>query len=414
MNRKLITQTLNEWRANLWLAVELLIVSVVVWYAVDFCYVTYRNYIMPLGFEIDHCYKIYVQNVTDGSPEHVERSDEETASDYLELIDRIKRRPEVEYASYSNMAHPYNTSTVYSQICIDSSYTWNARLYYSTADFMNVFRLRGVNGETPEQLAEMMRSQGSLISSEIFGDSIDARTVVNDSIYDMNSNNTIIVGGVYVPMRDSEYSASDRSNASIIQRIDMSSPDWVYRADELCVRVRDNMDRDFARTLMADADKHYRVGNLFISSVVSFDSIRDSYIRDSRQTVLAMLSGIAFLLVNVFLGLFGTFWFRTQQRVSEIAIRKVNGATRSAIFRRFIGEGLIILSVVTPLAIGIDAVLSHYEIGQEFEDSFLTYDRLMICALISYALLGIMIVCGVAIPAYRAMSIEPAVALHDE
>ena len=53
MNRKLISQTLNDWRSNVWLALELLIVSVVVWFTVDYCYVTYITYNLPMGFDIE-------------------------------------------------------------------------------------------------------------------------------------------------------------------------------------------------------------------------------------------------------------------------------------------------------------------------------------------------------------------------
>lgn len=34
MNKKLFTQIKNEWRSNLWLVTELLLVSVVLWYIV--------------------------------------------------------------------------------------------------------------------------------------------------------------------------------------------------------------------------------------------------------------------------------------------------------------------------------------------------------------------------------------------
>lgn len=39
MNKKLLTQIKNEWRSNLWLVTELLLVSVVMWYIVDYMYV---------------------------------------------------------------------------------------------------------------------------------------------------------------------------------------------------------------------------------------------------------------------------------------------------------------------------------------------------------------------------------------
>ena len=38
MQKKLFTQIRNEWRGNLWLALELLVVSVVMWYIIDLLY----------------------------------------------------------------------------------------------------------------------------------------------------------------------------------------------------------------------------------------------------------------------------------------------------------------------------------------------------------------------------------------
>ena len=38
MNKKLFTQIRNEWRSNLWLALELLVASVVMWYIIDLLY----------------------------------------------------------------------------------------------------------------------------------------------------------------------------------------------------------------------------------------------------------------------------------------------------------------------------------------------------------------------------------------
>ena len=38
MTKKLLVQIKNEWRNNLWLALELLVVSVVMWFVVDYLY----------------------------------------------------------------------------------------------------------------------------------------------------------------------------------------------------------------------------------------------------------------------------------------------------------------------------------------------------------------------------------------
>ena len=58
MNKKLFTQIKNEWRSNLWLVTELLLVSVVLWYIVDYMYVQTSIYNEPRGFDISHCYLV--------------------------------------------------------------------------------------------------------------------------------------------------------------------------------------------------------------------------------------------------------------------------------------------------------------------------------------------------------------------
>lgn len=58
MTKKLLTQIKNEWLSNLWLVLELLVVSVVMWYVVDYLYTRAATYLEPRGFNIEHCYLI--------------------------------------------------------------------------------------------------------------------------------------------------------------------------------------------------------------------------------------------------------------------------------------------------------------------------------------------------------------------
>ena len=53
MTKKLLVQIKNEWRNNLWLALELLVVSVVMWYVVDYLYTRAATYLEPRGFNIE-------------------------------------------------------------------------------------------------------------------------------------------------------------------------------------------------------------------------------------------------------------------------------------------------------------------------------------------------------------------------
>ncbi len=58
MKRKQTTQIKNEWRSNIWLALELTIVSVVIWWIADAVYVRLWVYNQPLGFDYEHVYEL--------------------------------------------------------------------------------------------------------------------------------------------------------------------------------------------------------------------------------------------------------------------------------------------------------------------------------------------------------------------
>ena len=94
MTKKLLTQIKNEWLSNLWLALELLVVSVVMWYVVDYLYTRAATYLEPRGFNIEHCYLIELGELTPKSPDYTpDKSRDDTHADIAELVERLRRRP---------------------------------------------------------------------------------------------------------------------------------------------------------------------------------------------------------------------------------------------------------------------------------------------------------------------------------
>ena len=97
MQKKLFTQIRNEWRSNLWLMLELLVVSVVLWFIIDLLYCRIATYLEPRGFDISHCYLLTMGELTDKSPDyHAYTDDAQRRDDIFELMDRLRHRPEVE------------------------------------------------------------------------------------------------------------------------------------------------------------------------------------------------------------------------------------------------------------------------------------------------------------------------------
>ena len=416
MNKKLFAQIKNEWRSNIWLAVELLLVSVVMWWITDALYVRLAVYFEPRGFNTEHCYKIEMGELTPKSPDYTKRSYEERSADILELAERLRHRPDIEAVSLSSNSHPYNgnNGTIHVQLAGDTLVAddWVIRRQV-TPDFVRVFQYQGANGETPEQLAEMIERGEILVSDNLFSSTYNRPLPMTNYVgkrFHLNRDTTssVRLGASLKVVRYSDFDQGKYSRSMVYKL------DWFDKDQELCVRVRPEHDVDFISKVKADSESQYRVGNIFISEVRSFKDIRRNFQQGSYNEMRNNITIMVFLLVNIFLGLLGTFWFRTQQRKSEIALHKAHGATNQMVFTRLLSEGWLLLLIITPLALLVDFNLAHAELSAWYNGTTLEGGRLLFCAGISFLLIALMIAIGIGIPARKAMKIDPADALHNE
>lgn len=415
MTKKLFTQIKNEWRSNTWLALELLVVSVVMWYIVDYIYTQAATAMEPRGFDIEHCYLINMGRLTDKSPDYIpNQSAEEQQEDIQEMLDRLKHRPDVEAVSLSQNSYPYNGSNSTAEVQYDTlrSPNWTIRSLV-TPDFVRVFRYRGTRSETPEQLAVMLEKDDQFLASDnLFRKYNVPLTSLVGKRFNLfgDTTNTVKLAAAIQNVRYSDYQQARYSYRMLYK---MPST-WMDYSKEWCVRVRADQDHDFIERLKADSERLYRVGNIFIAEVRSFTEIRDDFQRSWKNGLRNYMTGMGFLLLNIFLGLLGTFWFRTQQRRSEIALHKAHGATDISIFKRLLCEGWLLLVLVTPLALVIDYNLASLELNSWRNGTTLEWGRLLLCAVITFVLIALMIAIGIGIPARKAMKVQPAEALHDE
>lgn len=414
MQKKLFTQIRNEWRGNLWLALELLVVSVVLWYIIDMLYCSLATYNEPRGFDTGHCYLIEMGVLTDKSPDYKTGTD--WHDDILTLAERLRHRPEVEAVSLSQNAYPYNGSNSTDPVQYDTlrSPGWTIRRLV-TPDFVRVFRYRGAQGETPEQLAEMLRKGEFLASDNLYRRYGIRMTSLVGKDFHLFGDTTYSfrLGAALQNVRYSDFQQA-RSSYSFVYNIEQLDRGFINPDNELCVRVKENMDKDFIARLKADSESQYRIGNIYIADIRSFTDIRRSYQQSMMNELRNYTVGMAFLMLNIFLGLLGTFWFRTQQRRGEIALHKAMGATDGAVFGRLMGEGMFLLLMVTVPAVIIDVLLAHFELNSWRNGTTLEWPRLAFCVASTFVLIAAMIGIGIGLPARRAMKVQPAEALHDE
>lgn len=407
----------SEWRSNMWLALELLIISVVLWYIADFMYCQLSVVNEPLGFEIDHCYQIEFSVLNEKSEDFMpdRTSNEARAEDLQTLLQRIDARPEIEAVGAGINAILYNGSNNGSILSYDSISTDSYVVQRSvTPDFARVFKIQGKNGESPEEIARALREnpRGFFAGGNIFPSSQikDISQLIGKQFkHNGNGSSELTLIGELVPVRYSDYVPRSMSQSILMP---LMVPYMMPYVNEIAVRVKDNMDKDFASALMKDAQGALRVGNFFVSGVRSFDDRKAAYNRAHDRELRNYVVGAVFLSFNVFLGLLGTFWFRTQQREREIAIRRVNGAATADIFRRTMSEGFLLLTLVTPFAVVLDYLLALNELNSYYE-GFFSPARFAVSVIAVYVVISLMIVLGILFPALRAVKLKPAIVLAD-
>ncbi len=416
MKRKLLTQMRAEWRANIWMAIELLLVSVVLFVLADKIYTVIATLNEPLGFNTEHCYILRVRELSEASPDYVHyESNDDRYRDLLTLKERVLARPEIAAVTMSSNAHPYNPNNSSIQIDIDTFSMADAPLLVRRVDpdFFKVFMIEGANGETADQLGEILQRERIIPSDNALLRKAGIRSLRD--LYGkqmvLSGSDTLTLRASFKPMKYNDYgTVYGWAGASMFE---LFHPSMLGFMEGLSVRVNDNMDKDFIEKLMADADNELRIGNWYVASVESFDFIKEDFNRGSVTETRNVIICALFLLVNIFLGILGTFWFRTQQRNREIALRMVSGATRIDIFRRIVGEGEVLLLLVTPIAIVIDYLLTIFEFTSWY-DGYFEIKHFCTSFLVAWILMALMIAVGIYFPARRAMAISPAAAMKSE
>lgn len=296
MNKKLFTQIRNEWRSNLWLALELLLVSVVMWYIIDLLYCRMATYLEPRGFDTEHCYLINMGVLTDKSPDYTPYSDTHKQSDEVrELVERLRRRPEVEVVSLSLSAYPYNGSNGSAEVDYDTLHAprWTIRRIV-TPDFVRVFRYQGARGETSEQLAEILERGDFLASDNLYRKyGVPMTSLVGKNEFHLfgDTTQTYRLGAALQNVRWDDYSQASTSY-SMVYNMNLLPDDWINADNELCIRVRADRDQNFMENLKADSEKQFRIGNLYISDIKSFKDIRRSFQQGDTSQMRILVVGM--------------------------------------------------------------------------------------------------------------------------
>ncbi|MDE6008146.1 MAG: FtsX-like permease family protein [Muribaculaceae bacterium] len=410
MKRKLIKQMCREWRDNIWLILSLMVVFTVVWGGLWFIHAEVYGLFLPKGFDCTDVYSLNVRMIEESSPYYEEegKDGESMRGDFEVLLRRLREHPTVEAVMYHWGALPYNYNFMGNNLTVadDTIPKYYGNMREASPEIVDVIKLKSLTGSTPAQLKEMLRRGELLISdNEDFEEkgydpiSLKGRKVFIGS----DTAKLYRIGDVIENVRRNDY---EPAWAGTIINPDDSS--W----GQVAVRVKPGMGKKFEEAFKDN--KELRISrNVFLTELESMSDIREANQRSIEINIRQLIVLVSFVLLTIFLGLLGTFWFRIQQRVGEIAIRKICGATRRNILGRVLSEGLLLLLIAAVISSVILWIFVIPGLLEKMGASEWWIKTLWI-ELIALGLVAAGIVLSLLYPAFRAMNIEPALAVKSE
>ena len=411
MIKHILNRAWNEKRTNFWIGLELLLISICLWFAVDFLYVKIYTYNQPLGFDIAHTYEVKLHKHNSSSYLYKEETQKQQEDNFNLILDRIKRDSTVEAVTSMRFISHYKRSYSMDGISFmpnDTINEFSARIYSVTADYFNVFRVKSKYDNSYQSLTDALTTGGVVITPAaeklLFKDKSAVGKILYKGLY--TSSLGMPIKGVCTAHRFDEFSLP------LVSVYELMKPADLYNSP-VYIRVKPLVDgATYAKDFKLRMKEHLSLGNTYLYELVSIDNYRNSDLKGSIDELKIATSITSFFLINIFLGILGTFWFRTRQRKAELGLRIALGSNRLQLRILFIGEGIILLTMAFILSIAFSFNIAYAELVDIYLMPF-TGVRFAIGLGITYLLLAITIVLGIWIPAQQAIKVSPTEALHN-
>ena len=427
---KLILKNLwSRRRRNGWLLAELILVAILSWYIFDpVMVVTYERH-LPLGYDADRLCMVSVtmfpQEASGYEPQAADSASLVQA--YLNLVDRVRRHPDVEQATpVLSFVYPGAMGIGTSSFIAEGDSVAHTALFIEFLPHTHFFETYGFQSGkgsmSAAQLSDLDNGYYYIMTEDLLEGMFRTHTYRNQRCWKVTGTDTCYTA-VKGTVKVCKY-LSDKRPVPIVF-MPLQNPDIRSRLDNMRIVVRlkegVRMGRflhDF-RPLML---RQLRIGNLYARELQSYDEINAAREFDSTMLYRCNLSIALFFLVNLCLGVIGTFWMQTRTRREEVGVMLSFGATPHRIRLLLLGEGTALTTLATFIGCfiylqyafseGLNMGNSLAEVVIDWIDNFGLHFFLV--SLMVYVILLLVVWIGIYIPARRISSISPTEALRDE
>lgn len=425
----------NHRRTNAWIFIELVLIAIISWVIIDPVAVGLSDLNMPNGYDNDHMLVVDMVSYpkTASSYDSTAVTPERRYSDICNLMMKLRNHPDISYVTINlnNSMIGGGTRTV---VC-----PWTGNLdadtlrkmsfefyYFKGTDFFQTYGIESVEGSpSAEELSDRyVPMWQEAVVTKAFADLYwpgenpmgkHLMEGINQATGDTVFSTVVgVVGDVrHVPV--------SRSYTQVFRTYDNG---WLKeRAGSsfyLIARACEGKDiREIKDEITGWARKELKAGNYHMRTVRTYDELIERTARIYGATNQLRLSYLlaGFFLMNLILGVIGTFWLQTRKRIPEMGIRRAFGAARGSLVRMLLAENLLLAT--TGCLIGFllywqYAIHNGLAFGdkmnleQNVVDNWIGCfgEHYMVVSLIVYGLIAVCVIVGTLIPAVAVSGVQ--------
>lgn len=429
---KLILKNLwSRRRRNGWLLAELILVAILSWYIFDpVMVVTYERH-LPLGYDADRLCMVSVGMLPQEAPGYEPQAADSASlmQTYLNLVDRARQHPDVEQATpVLSFVYPGAMGTGTSSFIAEGDSVAHTALFIEFLPHTHFFETYGFQSGkgsmSAAQLSDLDNGDYYIMTEDLLEGMFRTHIYRNQRCWKVNGTDTCYTA-VKGTVKSCKY-LSDKRPVPIVF-MPLQNPDIRSSLDNMRIVVRlkegvrmEHFLHDFRPWML----RQLRIGNLYARELQSYDEINAAReFSDSTVLYRRSLSIALFFLVNLCLGVIGTFWMQTRTRREEVGVMLSYGATPHRIRLLLLGEGTALTTLATFIGCfiylqyafseGLNTGSSLMEaVTPSWVDNFGLH--FFFVSLMVYVILLLVVWIGIYIPARRISSISPTEALRDE
>lgn len=423
MLRHILTIIYNQRKLNIFIFLELLLVACLLWVIGDSLYVDIYTKRQPMGVDIESVYSLHL-SMNDGAELSDSLSYRTAAEDFLQLVENVRQCPEVEAASISMSAVPYTWITNWSCLLAADDTTTSpdlCQMFYVMPEYFQVLHIQTPEGRPVYE--EAVRNPGEFIISQTLAEKMypGVSAVGREAKYGNFGGDAEIprkIISVTEPRRRTDFERAEpvyyvlwRSDKELL---DLCEEDLILPTTfDFLVRMRPNFQPSAMEDFLQKNSARLSVGQVYVSSYTPLSQYRTDMLKDRIDNQKKKTALVVFMSVNIFFGIIGTFWLRTQSRRAEIGLRAALGASKRALQLQLYLEGVVLLVLTLPLTLIFIGNMLLADLPDTYRLGY-TLPRFVFPLLGAYLLLGIMIFVGISFPARKIARMNPAETLHYE